>query len=143
MSYQFRFAIEDKDFDEIFNEKEILQRFEIVLEENEEMVTDKISSIKKFLIHSIEDQKQKLKLQELQEENVFLEFIECLKYRILWLATNELLHSRNSDVKQNILNLLNSKNKTEILVNGCIYNVFSVITRHQYDNKLTKFLELN
>ena len=108
MSYQFRFAIEDKDFDAIFNEKEILQRFEIVLEENEEMVTDKISSIKKFLIHSIEDQKQKLKLQELQEENVFLEFIECLKYRILWLATNELLHSRNSDLKQNILNLLNS-----------------------------------
>ena len=143
MSYQFRFAIEDKDFDAIFNEKEILQRFEIALEENEEMVADKISSIKKFLIHSIEDQKQKLKLQELQEENVFLEFIECLKYRILWLATNELLHSRNSDVKQNILNLLNSKNKTELLSNDCIYNVFSVITRHQYDNKLTKFLELN
>lgn len=138
MSYQLRFEIEEKEFSAIFDENEMSQRFNEVLKENEELVSHQISSIREFLIPLLEKDKE-LKSCIL-DDNVTLEFIENTKFRLLWLAINEMFKTRSFDIKQNILNLLNSSDKMQRILKERIKVTFSSITDWRYDDELGKFL---
>lgn len=105
MSYQARFGFEEGNLIAIFTQAEIAKRFDEVLKENEELISNQISAIREFLIPLLEDKELK---SCILDDNVTLEFIENTKFRILWLAVNEVFNTMSFDVKQNILDLLNS-----------------------------------
>ena len=111
---------------------------EELLKENEELVSHQISSIREFLIPLLEKDKE-LKSCIL-DDNVTLEFIENTKFRLLWLAINEMFKTRSFDIKQNILNLLNSSDKMQRILKERIKVTFSSITDWRYDDELGKFL---
>lgn len=137
MSYQARFGFEEGNLTAIFTQTEIAKRFDKVLKENEELISNQISAIREFLIPLLEDKELK---SHISDDNVNLEFIENTKYRILWLAVNEVFNNMNFDVKQNILNLLNSNDKMKYLLKERIKVTFSNMTDWEYDAKLDKFL---
>lgn len=137
MSYQARFGFEEGNLTAIFTQTEIAKRFDKVLKENEELISNQISAIREFLIPLLEDKELKSRISD---DNVNLEFIENTKYRILWLAVNEVFNNMSFDVKQNILNLLNSNDKMKYLLKERIKVTFSSMTDWEYDAKLDKFL---
>lgn len=137
MSYQARFEFEEGNLTAIFTQTEIAKRFDKVLKENEELISNQISAIREFLIPLLEDKELK---SHISDDNVNLEFIENTKYRILWLAVNEVFNNMSFDVKQNILNLLNSNDKMKYLLKERIKVTFSSMTDWEYDAKLDKFL---
>lgn len=137
MSYQARFGFEEGNLTAIFTQTEIAKRFDKVLKENEELISNQISAIREFLIPLLEDKELK---SHISDDNVNLEFIENTKYRILWLAVNEVFNNMSFDVKQNILNLLNSNDKMKYLLKERIKVTFSSMTDWEYDAKLDKFL---
>ena len=137
MSYQARFGFEEGNLTAIFTQTEIAKRFDEVLKENEELISNQISAIREFLIPLLEDKELK---SHISDDNVTLEFIENTKYRILWLAVSEVFNNMGFDVKQNILNLLNSNDKMKYLLKERIKVTFSSMTDWEYDAKLDKFL---
>ena len=137
MSYQARFEFEEGNLTAIFTQTEIAKRFDEVLKENEELISNQISAIREFLIPLLEDKELK---SHISDDNVTLEFIENTKCRILWLAVNEVFNNMGFDVKQNILNLLNSNDKMKYLLKERIKVTFSSMTDWEYDAKLDKFL---
>lgn len=137
MSYQARFEFEEGNLTSIFTQTEIAKRFDEVLKENEELISNQISAIREFLIPLLEDKELK---SHISDDNVTLEFIENTKCRILWLAVNEVFNNMGFDVKQNILNLLNSNDKMKYLLKERIKVTFSSMTDWEYDAKLDKFL---
>lgn len=136
MSYQARFGFEESNLTAIFTQTEIAKRFDKVLKENEELISNQISAIREFLIPLLEDKELK---SHISDDNVTLD-IENTKYRILWLAVNEVFNNMSFDVKQNILNLLNSSDKMKYLLKERIKVTFSSMTDWEYDAKLDKFL---
>lgn len=137
MSYQARFGFEEGNLTTIFTQTEIAKRFDEVLKENEELILNQISSIREFLIPLLEDKELKFRILD---DNVILEFIKNTKFRILWLAVNEVFNTMNFDVKQNILDLLNSSHKMQYILKERIRVTFSSMTDWKYDGELGKFL---
>lgn len=137
MSYQARFGFEEGNLIAIFTQAEIAKRFDEVLKENEELISNQISAIREFLIPLLEDKELKSRILD---DNVTLEFIENTKFRILWLAVNEVFNTMSFDVKQNILDLLNSSHKMQYILRERIKVTFSSMTDWNYDGKLDKFL---
>lgn len=135
--YQARFGFEKGNLTAIFTQTEIAKRFDEVLKENKELISNQISAIRKFLIPLLEDKELKSRILD---DTVTLEFIENAKFRILWLAINEVFVTMSFDIKQNILNLLNSNDKMQYLLKERIKVTFSSMTDWKYDGKLDKFL---
>lgn len=131
MSYQARFGFEERNLTAIFTQNEIAKRFNEVLKENEELISNQISATREFLIPLLEDEDKELKSRIL-DDNVTLEFIKNTKVRILWLAVNKVFDTMSFDVKQNILDLLNSSDEMQYILKERIKITFSSMTNWKY-----------
>lgn len=138
--YLIRFNLSPKELNAVFNETEIAERFEEVIKENAEFISNQISVTRNFLISLLKKDKE-LKSRVLNENNVTVEVIkESAKIFILNRAVSEVLYNFRFDVKQNILGILNSDDEMKRILRKRVNSKFSAITNWKYEEKLDKLL---
>lgn len=138
--YLIRFNLSPKELNAVFNETEIAERFEEVIKENAEFISNQISVTRNFLISLLKKDKE-LKSRVLNENNVTVEVIkESAKIFILNKAVSEVLYNFRFDVKQNILEILNSDDEMKRILRKRVNIEFSAITNWKYEEKLDKLL---
>ncbi len=137
MSYQLRFGLKEEKLFAIFNEPEIAKRFDEVLKENKELLSNHMSAIREFLVPLLEDEELK---SQILDDNVTSKFIETTKFRIFWIAVYNVFDTMNLNVKENIINLLNSDSEIKYLLKERLVVTFSSLTDYSYERELLKFL---
>lgn len=141
MSYQFRFEIKEEEFSKIFMDSEISEKLNRVICENEEKVNKFIHEVKEEVILLIEKQKKQnvdFKNSVADENKVKEECVELLKSKILWLAVMSVFYSQNFNVKENILQILDTTDFFEKILKERVVVTFSSLTDYEFDDELEK-----
>lgn len=141
MPYQFRFEFKEEEFSKIFMDSEISEKFNRVISENEEKVNKFIHDVKEEVILLIEKQKEQnvdFKNSVADENKVKEECIELLKSKILWLAVRSVFYSQSFNVKENILQILDTTDFFEKILKERVVVTFSSLTDYEFDDELKK-----
>ena len=109
--YSLCFSPEKEKVEAVWREAELAERLKEALEENSELLENKISAVRKELKPFCETDAE-LESRIGDDELITSELIANTKIRLLWFAMNEVFDGK-LDVKQNILEILNSKSRLE------------------------------
>lgn len=109
--YSLCFSPEKEKVEAVWREAELAERLKEALEENSELLENKISAVRKELKPFCETDAE-LESCIGDDELITSELIANTKIRLLWFAMNEVFDGK-LDVKQNILEILNSKSRLE------------------------------
>lgn len=148
--YLMRFNLKQEQLEAVFNETEIAKRFEEVMEENKELISNQVAELRTDLSSFFEDEKfkslvldEKVKKFESRiwdDEYVISEIMGNTKDKILRLAINEVFVG-SFDVKQNILDILKSDGRVQDILRERVKAMLEVFKEPRI-SKLS-FLKLN
>ncbi len=140
--YLIRFNLEREELEAVFNETEIAKRFEEVMKQNEELVLNQMSAVRRVLPPLLKKDKQlETRALVFDERIVTLDEIKKdAKIIILNKAISKVLYKFSFDVKQNILEILNSSDEMKRILKKRVNNAFLAITNWRYEKELDKLL---
>lgn len=140
--YLIRFNLEREELEAVFNETEIAKRFEEVMKQNEELVLNQMSAVRRVLPPLLKKDKQlETRALVFDERIVTLDEIKKdAKIIILNKAISKVLYKFSFDVKQNILEILNSSDEMKRILKKRVNYAFLVITNWRYEKELDKLL---
>lgn len=127
--YQFSFNFTDKNIMDIFNDSEISKAFDEVYENNQELLIHRVKEIYKFITSVPENEFLVLCLKE---PDIILEFRKKIKERILWIALQKVLKEQLFDVKDTMINLINSSIIKQSIFDSELIYVFESAIKKSY-----------
>lgn len=127
--YQFSFNFTDKNIMDIFNDNQISKNFEEVYENNQELLINRVREIYNFITSVPENE---FLILCLKESDIILEFRKRMKERILWIALQKVLKEQIFDVKDTMINLINSSIINQSILNAELIYVFESAIKKSY-----------
>lgn len=119
--YHIRFGPEKEKVNAIWCESEVVKRFEEALKKNKEFLASLISVAK---------EEEELKACTFADSDFTSRFIENTKFRVLWLAMNEVFDGK-FDVKKNILEILNSDERSQEILRERVNATLEIMKRER------------
>lgn len=127
--YSLCFSPEKEKVEAVWREAELAERLKGALEENSELLENKISAVRKELKPFCETDAE-LESRIGDDELITSELIANTKIRLLWFAMNEVFDGK-LDVKQNILEILNSKSRLEEILRERVKTTLDIIRQER------------
>lgn len=127
--YSLCFSPEKEKVEAVWSEAELAERLKGALEENSELLENKISAVRKELKPFCETDAE-LESRIGDDELITSELIANTKIRLLWFAMNEVFDGK-LDVKQNILEILNSKSRLEEILRERVKTTLDIIRQER------------
>lgn len=127
--YSLCFSPEKEKVEAVWREAELAERLQEALEENSELLENKISAVRKELKPFCETDAE-LESRIGDDELITSELIANTKIRLLWFAMNEVFDGK-LDVKQNILEILNSKSRLEEILRERVKTTLDIIRQER------------
>jgi len=140
-SYQFRLGLEEDNLKSIFNEPEIHNRLEEILADSTSFILDFIVTILKLLFYLADSEEEReIITHELADRDTIIDdFKNSLMSHILYLSLYKCLKEYESDIKNNILSILNQDTDyIKSLLKERLVRSISSLTYYKYDDLLTE-----